>query len=265
MLVSLFDFLTLRRPPMGRMLFALNRILELSDEEREPGLAALIVQAQRQGRKASNLQIEWDRQKKTRSVARGNARVVDSKFDQAWNALWSALQGPVMLDLNDELSETAKKMIDVIFPMGLGAFTTLPFELQLDASDGILEKLDSDHQQEIEFLGLGRYVERIRELGNELRVELAKFNKDLEWEDVAHEQNLARDLYAGVILNVLGRYPHNDKVCVKRRSELLEEVLRQDRILHDNNRRRRPTADLDPDTGELLSTDEWSEELENVN
>lgn len=261
MLVSLFDFLRLRRPPMGRLLFALSQILKKIDDKREPGLRERVEEAAKEARKALALQREWDSMKLDRTQRRGDAVLVDLKFDQAWRALESFLQGHIMPNLEDGISETAQMLKDEIFPRGLGALTKQPFEIQLAESDFILSDLKTRFKREIVLLGLERHLSNIAQLADQLRQELAKRDESLEWEDVLNHRSNALDSYASVIFNILAQHSSTHSDSVKRRSELLHEVLRQNDLLLDFHRRRRTPIDVHPETGELLVSEEWDEAL----
>lgn len=258
--VSLFDYLSLRRPPAGRSVFALGQMRKIVDEAREPGLLALIDAAIGQGRRTLGVQREWEDVKSTRSRRRGDASVIDIEFDQAWVALNAMLAGQSLGSLDKEVSEAAKTLSAKVFPRGLGALTQQSFELQLAESQSILEDLETKYASQVRILGLSRHVALIRDIACRFRVELEKNEQKLTWDEVTAQQTRAQEFYAGVIFNVLGRYPNDLPANVTRRAELLQEVNRQDQLLFDLYRRRRPSLDINPDTGEVVDEPPPSED-----
>lgn len=250
--VSLFDYLTLRRPPVGRIVFALGKLRLIAVEAKEPGLLALVDAAEKQGRHTLALQREWETVKATRSKARGSAATLDIEFDQSWVALNAMLKGQSLGSLDKHVSEAATMLLTKVFPRGVGALTQQSFELQLAESESILEDLRTVYAPQVQLLGLGRHVAAIGDVARRFRVELQKEEKRLTWDEVFAGQTRAQELYAGVVFNILGRYPTDDPACVARRTELLAEVNRQDKLLLDLYRRRHPTLDVNPDTGDVV-------------
>lgn len=250
--VSLFDYLSLRRAPAGRSVFALGQMRKVADETREPGLLALIDAAIAEGRRTLALEREWEEVKSTRTRRRGDASLIDIEFDQAWAALNAMLAGQSLGSLDKQVSEAAKMLSAKVFPRGLGALTQQSFELQLAESQSILQDLDTKYAPQVRILGLSRHVALLRDIAFRFRIELEKNEQKLTWDEVAARQTRAQEFYAGVIFNVLGRYPTDLPAHVMRRAELLQEVNRQDRLLFDLYRRRRPSLDVNPDTGEVI-------------
>lgn len=252
MTLPLFSDLNFRRLPAGRMLFAYSCIRSVLDEEREPGLADLLSKAEEAARSLRDLQLKWTVAKRKRSHARGNAYQVDLKFDRAWKGVKSMLDSHFLAGFEDELSAAAKVLNDIMFPRGLAGLTKQPFEIQLSESELILMKLEAEYQKEVALLRLEPYVARLKELAEELTIELSKREVNIKWAEVAEARFQAEEFYAGVIANILGRYPNPHSSDIARRSELLREVRRQNDLVIRNYRRRRNPADIHPQTGELL-------------
>lgn len=249
---SLYDYLSIRRHPTGRMVFALGKTRLVASEEREPGLITRVDKAVTHGRSTLALERKWDGVRVTRSSRRGDAAIIDIEFDNAWKTFASLIQGQVFGPPDDPVRKAAEEVLANAFPLGVSAVTQKSYELQLEAADSILGSFDEELAPHAKLLGLTRHLDGLKSIGGRFRIELEREEKPLAWSTVAASKVRTQELYAGVILNILGRYPDDDAASVERREALLSEVNRQDALLRDLYRRHRPALDVDADTGEVL-------------
>lgn len=250
---SAFSYLSLRRPPEGRAIFALGKMRLIASDEREPGLKPLIDGAIEQARETLRLERGWVAVKATRTTRRGDAAALDIGFDQAWMAFESAVKGQLFGPPADPVRQAAEKVLKKVLPAGASAITQQSFEQQLAASDSAIEALETDFRPQVELLNLGRHVSTLKAFAEDFRAELHKDARpEVTWDEVISARRRTQELYAGVVFHVLGRYADAEPASVARREELLAEVNRQDDLLKDLYRRHRPEVDIDPDSGEVV-------------
>lgn len=254
--VSLFEYLSIRRPPTGRSVFALYKMDAIAAPEREPGLHEHIEKAISHGHVTLGLERDWLHQRANQSTRRGDAMLVDNEFDRSWSSLHSYLRGQILGPPADPVRVAAETVLARALPLGVGAVTQLSFELQLGASDAVLELFSGELAPYVPTLRLERHIDSIKEVSGRFRKELEKETRPLTWDKVAAAQARMHELYAAVILNVLGRYVGEDHASRARREALLSEVNRQDALLGDLYRRRRPVVDVDPESGEEVAPPE---------
>lgn len=195
MAASAFSYLSLRRPPEGRAIFALGKMRLVASEQREPGLRSLIDGATEQARETLRLERGWVGVKATRTTRRGDAAALDIGFDQAWMAFESAVKGQVFGPPNDPTRQAAEEVLAKLLPAGASAITQQSFELQLASSDSALEALESDFARHVKLLNLGRHVSALKSFAESFRAELHKDARPaVTWDEVISARRRAQEL-----------------------------------------------------------------------
>lgn len=246
---SVQPYLKFRQLPTGRRIFALQQMLVEARKLEWASLVTFLEDAIRQARQTLELELRWYVTRDDRSVKRGDAVVLDVQIDGQFGAMESIAKAQAVGDTSDPDVKAAQDFVQAVFPLGLTAITQQDFEAQLQHMDLLVERFQGDLRGAVEQLGLQKQVGRLVPLVEQFRAELAKAKEPLTFNQVRAAQQEGLERFAAAVVQVLGTYWDRDETSTARREALLAEANRQDELVAESLRRRRPVLDVDPDSG----------------
>lgn len=264
---SLRRFIVLYALTVGRRLWAMRQVLALV---KAGGESAALVESVEKTLKYDEGLAEredlWRQQAKQQSTTdRPDAQPVDHALDRQLTSLSTAAEK--MLDgMNPNkhaaLIKKGRKMLATLFPKGVGAITTLPYEDELEAVRRIVSALNGKWLDTATALGLALLVERLEELLEAFAEALGNAKTPLiNYKTLRAERWLGHELMLGVVAQILGTYHAPDATSIERREALLLPILDQNQRVADYFKRRQRISDINPDTGAEMEPDALSEPL----
>jgi len=238
--------LSLQRLSPGRRVQALTRILErLPDAMRdlEPLIEAALAAQHRVIELARSFKADRD----FAAMHESRARTLDAELDAALGALGDAIDSLIRL-LPDDDPEfgMALELNDRMFPNGVNAVTRLPYVEQhstVGSMLGSVRRDDGAWVDNIDRLGLSRYVDRIAELNEAYGATLTK-RDGLTYDALRTAISEAYEPFAEVIVRLLG-HPSVPVGDVETRYGLVRPVLDQQAEASQYRRRRRTERSSD--------------------
>lgn len=265
MQARLFEFLNLRRLPAGRAAFALAKMYTILNAAAgaPPELVARVAEARAAAKATSHMDLRWMHSREQTSTARGSAVQVDREIDQTVKAIVKRLEGDAVGKADAPEVVAAKHLLEHLFPGGLKAVTQQAFDLQLDAIDTILDRLEVELAPEVQTLNLHRQVHDLRSLNEAFRVELDRDNgRVLEWKTVTTQRDTLHYTLCEVVVAALCylREPTPDNIALL--DKIFVPLLAQQKALIEANSQKRRVRDVNPTSGEELDTDTGVDENE---
>ncbi len=146
----------------------------------------------------------------------------------------------------------AQKLLDDIFPSGVGAHVKQRHIDQLSSNDVVLETLERpEYRAIIEARGLQEYVDALETLNIGFRTELTKApDTPVSFDAVQAQRSLGQEYLLETVARIVGQFPTSAADDVAARTELLAPIVRQNEAIGEYLRRRRPIPDVDPETGD---------------
>lgn len=251
------DYLNSRQLPTGRRLFALKALLNEANRLGSAELAAKCQRAIDTDRQTQRVERAWRQQKSAPGKSRGDAVDLDRQIDALWGAMHSVVRGQMVGD--DPLSHKAATFMHEVFPDGLAGLVKRSFEEQLAEQESLLERFapgTGDLAGHIDALGLRRHVDQLNPLVDAFAHELQLQNNPTTWGDVTQARSAGLNAFASALFLVLCTWDEDSPQHAAQRAACLAEYHRQDALVAEALRRRRPVVDIDPDTGEELAEDQ---------
>lgn len=246
-----FDyFLELYQSTTGRNIVALEQMLPIAAEHDAPEVFACIEQALEVNGWTREKELMWNRDRQVDEMARAEAKEISHELDQVVGAFFRQIQSIETAFSGRPRGETVVELREQLFPEGAAGYTKQPFEDKLSAIRFLLEQFDEEWREEVESLGMGPSVERLRELADEFEeaLRLDDARDPLSWDEVREAKGAAREEMLRVVAKVLGTFASDSDAEARR--ELLAPIREQDERIAELHRQRRGVTDVDPETGE---------------
>jgi hypothetical protein len=263
--VSLRQWIRVNVLTVGRRLLALKQMRALAAARGEPPLIDSIDQLIAYDEELIGRENLW-RQQRDQSLTRPEGKRVDALVDRQISLVFST--SAQCLEGLDPLKDAALRakgeaMLGGLFPNGVGAITSLPYDDELAVVEHIIKGLEGEWAPVVAELGLTRQVARLRALGAEYAAALGKLPQVvLDFKTLRAERWLGHELMLGVIAQVLALYHGPDPKSAASREALLLPIRAQDRRISEYIKRRSRVSDVNPDTGEELAPDDLSDPLD---
>ncbi|WP_170229205.1 DUF6261 family protein [Polyangium fumosum] len=247
-LVALFRLYTFST---GRRLFALHQVQKLALTAGHMDLVGHANDAIAHDTDTRALEARWAGRKQ--STFSPEAKQLDIYVDAALGALRDGADAQIRACApGDPIAEAALKMLDVLFPKGVGAITTLGFVDELAEVDRILNRLEQpDYKALVTELGLTRQVTRLKNLEGQYRAAIEGPGGTLTYATVKDARAKGQSLLLQVVAMILGKYPSDNEADMKSRGALLSPILVQNEAIRRYLRDRKPIEDVNPETGEI--------------
>jgi hypothetical protein len=248
-LLNLYVFTT------GRRIFALRKVLTAAKAEKLAELAAHCEAALAHDRETRTLEARWSGQS---NVATGSPalRETDIATDNCLTALRDAADAQLrVVKPNDSLAQSGTQLLQLIFPAGVGAITSLPYVEELNEVDRILGVLtEKAWKKTVSDLGLTRHVSLLGELGATYHAQLnAPAEKVTTFAMVREARQKGQRLMLQAVALILGKYPLDTAEHAAGRAAMLTPILDQNEAIRQYLRSRRAVQDVNPETGEVVA------------
>lgn len=258
MQAHLTEFVNVLRLPAGRAAFALAKMLTILNASGvvTAHLKDRITDAQKTARETSHYDLRWMHARTQTSTARGNSVAVDRDIDQTIKAIVKRLEAESVGAENSPEVVAAKFLLEHLFPGGLKAITQQAFDLQLDANDTLLERLEVTHAAEVQLLNLHRPVHDLRVLNEQFRVELNRDNgRELEWDDVQAQRARLHQAIRTVVVAALYELHEPTPENLALLPAFFKPLQDQQEAMREAYRSKRRARDVNPASGEELDID----------
>ena len=252
-----FSLINLIQLKTGRRLYALKSCLAAAKETpANETLIALIEEAIVHDTETVELERAWARSREI-SSARGEAVQIDNQIDGLLGAIQSSLKSTVaVLTKDDPVAIAAQKLMAQLFPEGVRAIITLPFEDQLVVNQSIIHSLTGDLAGEAGITGIAPFVKRLETLNAQFRNELENgVKKEINFNTIAAANDKGNLYLRRITAVVLGAYNADTAEDTQKRHSLLAPILEQCDRVRLLRKGRRSAQDVDPETGKEV-TDE---------
>ncbi|MDI1481692.1 hypothetical protein [Polyangium sp. y55x31] len=247
-LIRLYTFST------GRRLFALHQVRKLAQASELIDLVGHTGNAIAYDTDTRALEARWAGRKQ--STFSPEARQLDIYVDAALGAFRDGADAQIRACApGDPIADAALKMLDVLFPKGVGAITTLGFVDELAEVNRILERVNEpDYKALVTELGLTRQVARLAGLEGQYRAAIEGTGGTLTYAQVKDARAKGQSLLLQVVAMILGKYPSDNEADLATRGALLSPILVQNEAIRRYLRDRKPIEDVNPETGEIEQT-----------
>ncbi len=203
------------------------------------------------------LDKKWT-QHRAQPTPQSDARGIDTKIDRTLAAIQGTLLSPIRaFGAKNPASKDAQKLLDDIFPEGVGAHINVPYVDQLSSNDVVIESLGkSEYNATVKARGLQVFVDELVALNDAFRTELSKTPDatPVSYDEVQAHRSRGQEYLLEILARIIGQFPTSSTDDSTARGELLAPILQQNDAIGAYLRRRRPIPDVDPDTGD--ETDE---------
>ncbi|MBN2529442.1 MAG: hypothetical protein JXR76_23845 [Deltaproteobacteria bacterium] len=252
-----YSLINLLHLTTGRRLYALKKCLAAAKKVGASAqLISLIEQAISHDTAAVDMEVAWSRSKKI-STARGESANLDNQIDGVLGAIQSSLKNNIaVLPGDDPIAAASNELMGQIFPEGVHAIITLPFEDQLVMNESIISRLQGEFAGDAATTGITPFVERLASLNAQFRVELEKTSeKEIAWNTIAAAADKGNLYLRQITAIVLGNYYEDTPEAAQMRKALLSPIVEQCDRVRLARKGRRPAKDVDPNTGEELENE----------
>lgn len=233
---SVEEWLKMYVHPTGIRLFAARETEKAAHALGDAEVAAWAADVVAADTHAQQLELEWLGKKDKNTKVRERAMEVDNQVDRALGGLYNHFTG-----LRDRLppghvhQKMAAALIKDVFPKGVYPITTMPFEQEHSAIDGILEKLANHFAADITTLGATIFFDHLLETHTEYGEVLSILNSEpLTFAAVKAARLTGQRLYSGLVVRILAKY-FDDEVT---RNKLLKTIEDQEERIGARNKRR---------------------------
>jgi hypothetical protein len=236
----------------GRRRFALAQVQKVAAQVEDTPLSGLLERAIAFEDQALQKEAAW-RRSRNPARNRGEAALHDGKNDRLIGAIGRHLDAALALEDDSAQWKAARQLSDSLFPGGVAALTTQVFEEQLASNDQLIAAMRGDLANEVETLGLKRFVDALAESNEAFRAELSKQEKpEISFDELDAARQEGNRLLRRVVARVLGASTEQSPAADKQKLALLAPILDQARRIRAARRGRRPPVDVDPQTGAEL-------------
>ena len=229
----------------GRSLFALQQVQKRLPADADPRLAASVDAALTIVRAQWDAERRWARSR-TRSTARGNAKLIDQQTDAVLANLAGVCTGLARLGEGHPLGDAATAFMARFFPDGVSVVMRATYEDELLLVELLLEAVNeapaADWGAALPIDGL---IEQLRDLAPQYRAELEAQSDAITWSEVRQTVVASRDALETVISGL--RFIVEDGA---ERAALLAPIDAQVERQRAKRVRNKDTVDVDPQTGE---------------
>jgi hypothetical protein len=201
-------FLDLYQSTTGRSIWALRQMLEIARAYGATEVVRYIEEAIEANLEARNMEGRWERDRQVDEMARVEAHEIRPELDKVVGAIHTQLESIGKAFRERPRGETADELREQLFPEGAGGYTNRPFEDKLSGVRFLLEQFDGDCRDEVETLGLGPSVERLREVADEFYEALSSDDgpDPVSWDEVREARQEGQEAVMRVIAKVLGTF-----------------------------------------------------------
>jgi hypothetical protein len=243
-------FLDLYQSTTGRNIVALEQMLPIAEAYGATELVAYIEEAIESNRETRDMEGRWDRDRHIDEMARVEAHEISPELDKVVGAIHTQLESIAKAFPGRPRGDAAAELLEQLFPEGAGGYTNRPFEDKLSGVRFLLGQFDGGWRDEVEMLGIGPSVERLREVADEFEEALrADDGPDpLSWDEVLEARQEAQEAMLRVVAKTLGTFASASDDEARR--ELLAPIREQDERIGEFHRNQRGVRDVDPETGE---------------
>lgn len=185
--------------------------------------------------------------------ARRGAAAIDNKIDSLLSSIHDIAESNAELPGDPPAKQTARELLDAVFPTGVYPITSQAFEEQQMLVDQAVDQLMGDLSEHVDELGLGTHVEKLAELNDEFARQLSIADHDpVTFDEVQAARQKAREAYHKVVLIIYADYCDDPEA----RRDLLEPVAHQQNRIARELQRRGEANPTDPESGEPTSPDD---------
>ncbi|RAL25079.1 hypothetical protein DL240_02365 [Lujinxingia litoralis] len=249
---TITEFLSLRRMPSSRGAYAMQKTLELCDQQGVPApLRERVEQACQVAQTTVELELDWEQARTQTSTARGNAAQIDMKLDQAIAAIGRILDGELLGPDESPHTQAARQIQNVIFPAGISAVIHVSYEHQHVTIDALVARLQNQLKEQVALLGMERHVERVHALNQRFGKELDRDERPaLTYDEVVTSREA---LHVALCQVVAAAFEHlRADADAPTLSAVLAPLVEQQQRTHAYVSRRRAVPPVDPGTGAEL-------------
>lgn len=257
-LVDHADFFNLNQFPIGRRLYTFHRVYELAHALPAPSVEALVIEAIAWDEKTYTLEQRWATKRRSGKPSAKQTRdqkalqQLDIRLDKTLTALRDA--GEALTRGADEVEDKdliadVEHLLHAIFPNGVAAVTSAPYDVELVAVRTIVGKLQGELAPLVQKLGLTLNAERVVSLAEKYDAAL-KAVDDLDFGVVRAARERGQNYLLRIVARVLATYDEPTEDHAQKRGALLAPVVKQNEAIRHHIRTRRSAPDVDPKTGE---------------
>lgn len=247
-LFNLYEFST------GRRQFAMRQVHEQATQRGLADIAAHAALALEHDRQTRALDARWAaRGVRPALVNEAAVQQIDVLVDRALSALRAGAEAQAdVARPGDGIAQKVAQFLRAVFPLGVVHVTSMAYVEELEAVEGILEKLKGELQPLVGELGLTRQAARLEELAGEYRAALqASKGPDLSFDTVRAARARGQQFMLEAVAMIAGRFPSGSAGDVEARTALLGPILRQNEEIRRYLRSRRKVEDVNPETGDV--------------
>jgi hypothetical protein len=247
------DLVQIRKLTPGRAAFAARLVRDLVHDGGEQEIAAEANQLITSAHAALTKRRAWAKGRAAASAARAGGKAVelDNQIDRLVSAIYNNAQS-FLRSMNEKEPEAVKaqELVSELFPRGAIDITHRAFEDEAAAVNLLVKDLQGRLASHAETLGLTPLVRQLASANATFTDALGQTPAGtVSYDVVTAAENDTQELLAGLVISIMSKYRGTEEAAVTRRSQLLAPILEQDARVADALRRRRPVADVDPDTG----------------
>lgn len=242
--------------PSGRLIYALEASLEQAEALNLREIAGACDRALKQARDTLRAERAYARRRR-KDRAMAAASKIDPEVDRSVTLLRDVLKiGVKARAAADPMKARASEMLTHLFPKGVGPITSLPYIEELAAIDDVLAEAEQ-FPDVIDALALRSFLDRLAEHTAAYRSALEPIREALpDFPTIKGHRERAHELLTEVIARTLGRFPTSSPEDRAAADALLQPIVEQNEAMREALRRRKPLADLDPETGLEVAADD---------
>jgi len=252
------DLIDLNQFSTGRRVFTFTRLLEIAKKLGLLEIQSLVEEAIDFDKGTYVLEQQWATKRKKGKPSAKQLKAqralqrIDGRVDRTLTGLRDSAMNLIKgadEEEEKELIADVENFVHAIFPNGVKAVTSLPYQEQLVAVSAIVGKLEGELSPLVNKLGLTVNVNRLFKLVPEY--DAAQKNVDtLDFGKVKAARATGQNYLLRIVAKVLGTFDQPTGVHAEKRSALLGPVMAQNAAISEYIRARRSVPDLDPQSGE---------------
>jgi hypothetical protein len=249
-MVALSSYFSVVRTSPGQRISAYNQMRPIAERQGLLPLVRHVDRARVHDIDLRQLEARWAAQQKGEGLYPPELQVTDVLSDHTLTGIRDVAMGQIRgLPPGAPLRSKVELFLDDVFPGGVIATTSLRYVDQILAMEVIVTKLEGEHKDMVEELGLQK-VRYLAELTAAYRRDVAAGNKPLEFAEVRARRDRGHELLLEVIALATGTYYDGDNPDhIRKREELLAPIRKQLDITHAHLRARR--GNRPPETTDL--------------
>lgn len=243
--MQLSDYIAFPQLTPGRSKYIVKHMPE--DVAQAPGVGARLTAVHDTAQALSDVRKAYDRSRSA-SQARGKAVALDNAIDRIIGAVAHTAQANLnAMPEDDPVHVASAKLLRLILPLGASAVTTLPFEDELNAVQGMLADLDGQPGL-AEAAGVSHLIERLRTLTPAFEAELNKTKTIVEFKQVEAAQARMQTALMLLVAQLIATWG-DDPPALSRAFAPIDFQCSRVRALRSS---RRTVRDVDPESGEEI-------------